>query len=102
MEEAHAIGVKQVPQFVLDQLRVNVRFEHEIRDADTPKEQAEIVARMYDELHGTNLVQTVRRYSTNGEASAFIEGVRPQLYPAYTAWQRAIDKVIDARLAAQG
>ena len=100
--DSQLAGMGKPPGDVILDLAWRTRLNNALRHADTYSERLRVTAEVFDHRYGTHEAQKVKQYvRSEGEAKAYYEQLRPQLYPTYSEWDRQVQHILDAQLEAQ-
>lgn len=101
IDDSHLYLHATPPQAVISDLKWHVDLVQLNLRGLKPHEKALKVAQLYDERYGTKLELQAAKLHTEGEAKLFVKQLTPSIAPAWTAWERTLNKVIDRGLEAQ-
>jgi hypothetical protein len=91
-EDAEKSIGRQPPQAVIDQYRLKLQLDEEIKDGMTYKERVRIVARHYARTYSNpRIIASVRGLNEENSKRVYRK-LRSALYPQYLQWKHAIDK----------
>lgn len=101
--DSEEAGLGRPPDAVIEDARWRSELDSRLEDGMSSTEKARIVAEVYDERYGVNHMRPyASRIKSKPQAQQFYEQVRSRIYPYYSRWDNAVDRVLDARVEAAG